>query len=281
MKMIASLEELQSTVASAKKSGRTVGFVPTMGYLHEGHLSLVRKARQEAGMVVVSIYVNPMQFAAGEDFLDYPKDIERDVLLAKREAADVIFFPGEADVYPQGFSTYVEVEGLTSGLCGSSRPGHFRGVATVVAKLFNMVQPDTAYFGQKDAQQALVIKRMTRDLNFSVEIKMLPTVREEDGLAMSSRNTYLSPEERKVAPLLYKSLQMAAEKLKMGERQRESVIGAVIEMLGKERKIQIDYVDIVSTADLKPVTPLQGEILIALAVKLGRTRLIDNIIVGV
>jgi pantoate--beta-alanine ligase len=278
MKRIDNLAKLRAEVASARKKGAKVGLVPTMGYLHEGHLSLVRKAREEAGLVVVSLFVNPMQFGAGEDFQAYPRDMERDALLAAKEGADILFAPKASQVYPPAFTTFVEVAGLTEGLCGASRPGHFRGVTTVVAKLFNMVQPDLAYFGQKDAQQALVIRRMARDLDFPVKVVILPTVREADGLAMSSRNTYLTPGERKVAPLLYQSLKRAEERIKGGERQRRPVIDAMRGLLETESQIKIDYVDIVSTEDLQPLENLAGEILIALAVKLGRTRLIDNII---
>jgi pantoate--beta-alanine ligase len=206
--------------------------------------------------VVVSLFVNPMQFGAGEDFQAYPRDMERDALLAAKEGADILFAPKASQVYPPAFTTFVEVAGLTEGLCGASRPGHFRGVTTVVAKLFNMVQPDLAYFGQKDAQQALVIRRMARDLDFPVKVVILPTVREADGLAMSSRNTYLTPGERKVAPLLYQSLKRAEERIKGGERQRRPVIDAMQGLLETESQIKIDYVDIVShrgfTAPGKP-----------------------------
>jgi pantoate--beta-alanine ligase len=279
LKRIANLAGLRAEVAAAKKRGAKVGLVPTMGYLHEGHLSLVKKAREDSGLVVVSVFVNPTQFGAGEDYEAYPRDIERDALLAAKAGADILFVPQASHVYPSAFASYVEVTGLTEGLCGASRPGHFRGVTTVVAKLFNMVQPDLAYFGQKDAQQALVIRRMARDLDFPLKVVVLPTVREADGLAMSSRNTYLTPGERKVAPLLYKSLLRAEERIHGGERQRGPVIDAILNLLESERQIQVDYVDIVATEDLQPLENLTGEILIALAVKLGRTRLIDNIII--
>lgn len=281
MKRIGSLAKMRAEVAIAGKRGSVVGFVPTMGYLHEGHLSLVRKAREEADLVVVSVFVNPIQFGAGEDFQVYPRDMERDALLAEKEGADILFAPEAGDVYPRGFATFVDVAGLTESLCGASRPGHFRGVTTVVAKLFNIVQPDLAYFGQKDAQQALVIKQMVRDLDFPVKIIVLPTVREEDGLAMSSRNAYLTPRERKAAPLLYKSLLRAKAKIKKGERQKGVIVNAITGLLSTESQIKIDYVEIVGTGDLQPVENLTGEILIALAVKLGKTRLIDNIILTV
>ncbi len=259
-------------------SGR-VGFVPTMGCLHEGHLSLVRIARRNADHVVVSLFVNPMQFGAGEDLARYPRDIARDRRLLRREGVDVLFHPAGSGMYPEGYCTGVEVERLSTGLCGESRPGHFRGVTTVVAKLFNIVRPRVAVFGQKDAQQAFIIRRMVRDLDFDVEIVVGPTVREADGLAMSSRNAFLTPKQREQAPVLYQSLQLARQLVRSGETSAARVRSRMRRLLRTRPGVRVQYVALVDTGELKPVKVVLGEVLIAVAAFLGRTRLIDNVIV--
>jgi pantoate--beta-alanine ligase len=252
-----------------------------MGALHEGHLSLIRRARAENGLVVVSIFVNPAQFGAGEDLQSYPRDLERDLLLAGEAGADLAFSPPVAEMYPRGFSTWVEVEGLTRGLCGASRPGHFRGVCTVVSKLLHICQPDRAYFGEKDAQQLALIRRMVRDLDIPVEIVACATVREADGLALSSRNVRLSPEERAQAPALFRALSAAVSLIENGERDAHRVKDEICAVVAGADLAQIDYVEIVRGDDLTPVDRLSGPCLIALAVRFGPTRLIDNVTVEV
>jgi pantoate--beta-alanine ligase len=253
-----------------------VGFVPTMGYLHEGHLSLVRAARARSASVVASIFVNPSQFAPSEDLAAYPRDLERDLSLLEAEGVDLIFHPTTEEMYPEGFDTWVDVEGLTIRLEGASRPTHFRGVATVVAKLFNIVRPQVAVFGQKDAQQALVIRRLIVDLGYDIELIVGPTVREPDGLAMSSRNAYLSPEEREVAPALYRSLQLAEKLYADGERNAEILRTAIMEVLEAETLLRPEYVSVADPADLTELDSIDGEALVSLAVRVGTTRLIDN-----
>lgn len=275
------IAEVKSVIREAKSAGRTVGLVPTMGYFHEGHLSLMRAARKDCNLVVVSLFVNPTQFGPNEDYAEYPRDFERDVRLARDVGVDVIFAPEPGEMYPSGFQTYVEVEEVSKPLCGHSRPGHFRGVATVVTKLFNIVEPDRAYFGQKDAQQVMVIKQMVRDLNMNVEIVTGPIVREHDGLAMSSRNVYLSPEERKAATVLYRSLREAEERIKSGETDPVKLRRQIVNKIKSEPLADIDYVEILGIPDLKPLKVLKGRILIALAVRFGKTRLIDNTMVEV
>lgn len=248
-----------------------------MGALHEGHLSLIRLARERSDLVVVSIFVNPTQFGPKEDLAKYPRDLKGDAAKCRRAGADLVFAPSIREVYPKGFSTYVNVEGLTRGLCGTSRPGHFRGVATVVCKLFNMVQPDVAVFGQKDAQQAAVIKQMARDLDIAVNIVIAPIVREPDGLAMSSRNAYLSPAERAQAPALHHALQLAKALAKKGRRDAEGVKREMEKLIGIEAPLgKIDYIEIVDSADLRPVRSIRGKTLAALAVRFPSARLIDN-----
>ncbi|MTI83297.1 MAG: pantoate--beta-alanine ligase [Firmicutes bacterium] len=281
MKVCRSIGEIKSFVRSAKSSGNTIGLVPTMGYFHQGHLSLMRLARQECQIVVVSLFVNPTQFGPGEDLLAYPKDFERDVDMASREGVDVIFSPEPEEMYPPGYQTYVEVGEITTPLCGRSRPGHFRGVATVVNKLFHLVEPDRAYFGQKDAQQVMVIKQMVRDLNMNVEIVNAPIVREDDGLAMSSRNVYLSTAERKTATVLSRSLQGAEHAVNNGETDALTLRKQITEKIKSESMADIDYVEILSIPNLEPIQVLHGQVLIALAVRFGKTRLIDNTIVEV
>ncbi len=262
---------------SAKGAGKTIGFVPTMGYLHEGHLSLIRAARAASDVVVVSIFVNPAQFGPGEDFARYPRNLERDEFLAEEAGADIIFHPSVTDMYPEGFSTFVEETVLSKHLCGLSRPTHFRGVTTVVLKLFNIVFPDVAYFGQKDAQQALIIKRMVQDLNLPVRIKVRPIVREPDGLAMSSRNEYLSPEQRKQATVLHRSLMEARRLVDSGEREAYKIKERIREIIQEAREARIDSINVVNRDTLEDIEKLRGNILIALAVFIGRTRLIDNL----
>lgn len=276
MEIIRKPADLRRYAEEVRKDGRTVGFVPTMGYLHEGHLSLVRQARRDNGAVIVSIFVNPIQFGPTEDLAAYPRDMDRDAEMCLGAGADVIFAPEPADMYPDGWQTHVEVERLTRGLCGAARPGHFRGVATVVAKLFNIVGPCRAYFGQKDAQQLAVIRRMVMDLNMPVEVIGMPIVRESDGLAMSSRNTYLNQRERQAALVLHRSLNHAAGLLARGERNAGCVAGEIRSVIESEPLAAIDYVQVVDAAGLEPVHSIEAPVLIALAVKVGRTRLIDN-----
>jgi len=263
-----------------KRKNKTIGFVPTMGFLHEGHLSLIRRARKDVDYVVVSIFVNPMQFSPKEDFKKYPRDLNHDLRLCKKEGVDVVFIPSAKTIYANGFSTYVNVEELTGTLCGASRPGHFKGVATVVAKLFNIVQPDIAYFGQKDVQQAIVIKKMVEDLNMPIKIKVMPIIREKDGLAMSSRNLYLSPQEHREALSLYKSLKLAKALYRNGERNSKNIIREMQKEILKRSHAKIDYVSIVDMKNLKPLSRISSKALVAVAAKIGKTRLIDNTILN-
>ena len=278
MKIVHTIAEIREFVRQARLAGCTVGLVPTMGYLHEGHLEVMRRARERCGIVVASVFVNPTQFGPNEDLARYPRDLERDARLAAEVGVDVIFNPPVEEMYPPGYCTYVDVERITENMCGASRPGHFRGVATVVTKLFNIVRPDAAFFGQKDAQQALVIRRMAADLNMDLEIVTVPTVREPDGLAMSSRNVYLDPEQRRAALVLAGSLDRAVEAVRAGERDVLQIRRLVEELIRAEPLARIDYVEIYSYPGLEPVERLQGQALLALAVKFGQTRLIDNVI---
>ncbi len=280
MRVLTSVEEMQSCAERLRLEGRRIGFVPTMGFFHEGHLSLIRKARELSDVVVVSLFVNPIQFGAGEDFAAYPRNEERDRRLAEENGCDLFFAPAAGEMYPRGFVTYVEVENLSAALCGASRPGHFRGVATVVLKLFHMVKPHLAVFGQKDAQQCLVLQRMVRDLNLDVELIIAPIVREADGLAMSSRNTYLSPQERSDAIILYRSLLLGAEMIHQGERKTKPVIEAMAALIGTKPSARIDYITAVDAETLQSADVVRGRILVALAVRFGRARLIDNMIVA-
>lgn len=263
-----------------KKLAGAVGFVPTMGYLHNGHLELVRRAKKDNTFAIVSIFVNPTQFAPNEDFKAYPRDIDRDIAMLETVKTDIVFIPSDTDMYPQGYDTWIDIEGITQELEGRSRPAHFRGVTTVCNKLFNLVEPDKAYFGQKDAQQALVIQKMVADLNMNLEIVVVPTVRENDGLAMSSRNTYLTEEERKQAVILFKALGLASDMYKDGERSTTKIKDAMIELISTVPKAKIDYVSISDIQTLQEVDIITGKILVSLAVKLGKPRLIDNIIIG-
>lgn len=260
-----------------REQDKTIGFVPTMGALHEGHLSLIREARQMCDIVIVSIFVNPAQFGKGEDFNKYPRDLTTDTALLTDYNVDYIFAPPVEEIYPDGFSTYVYVEGLSETLEGAARPGHFRGVATVVAILFNSVRPDFAFFGQKDAQQIAVLKRMVKDLAFDVEIVTMPTVREESGLAMSSRNSYLNPKEKQAASIIYKALREAKLAYKNGERNAERLAMIVSDKINSEPLAQLEYVAVTDAETLKPLDRLEDEtVLISVAVRFGNTRLIDN-----
>ena len=262
--------------ALRQKLSGTVGFVPTMGFLHEGHLALVKQARMENSAVIVSIYVNPAQFGPREDFRDYPRDLNRDLALLRGEEVDIVFVPSDDEMYPSEFSSWVDVEKVTERLEGVSRPGHFRGVATVVAKLFNIVQPSRAYFGQKDAQQAVVIKRMVADLNMGIEVVVVPTFRESDGLAMSSRNIYLGPGERQAARVLFKALTLAQQLGWGGEKDAEKIRRQMASLIQKEPLAQIDYVSIADAETLEELSLIDRPALASLAVRIGKTRLIDN-----
>jgi len=254
----------------------TVGFVPTMGYLHEGHLALVKQARIENSNVIVSIYVNPTQFGPREDFGAYPRELNRDLELLREEGVNIVFVPSDDEMYPPEFSSWVDVEKVTERLEGASRPGHFRGVATVVAKLFNIVQPSRAYFGQKDAQQVVVIKRMVADLNMGIEVVVVPTVRESDGLAMSSRNIYLSPGERQAATILFKALTLARQLRRSGEKDADKLRKQMTSLIQKEPLAQIDYVSIADAKKLEELKLIDRPALASLSVRIGKTRLIDN-----
>lgn len=278
--VVSDIAETKTAVAEARAAGKTIGLVPTMGALHEGHLSLIRASAPECGFTVVSVFVNPTQFGPGEDFERYPRDLERDAELAADAGADLVFAPSSSAMYPPGYATYVEVERLTEVLCGASRPGHFRGVTTVVTKLFDICKPDVAYFGQKDAQQAVVIKRMTRDLDMDVEIRVMPIVRESDGLAMSSRNKYLNEDVRKQATYLYRALKKAEELYASGVTNARDVKEEITAVIKTAPDATIDYVSIVDAEELKDVELITGPALVALAVFFGDTRLIDNTILG-
>ena len=277
MKTITSVREMQQTANRIREEGKRIALVPTMGYLHQGHLSLIRRAREKADVVVTSIYVNPTQFGPKEDFAAYPRDLAGDAALAEDAGNDFLFVPSDREMYPDGYQTFVKVEKLTIGLCGASRPTHFQGVTTIVAKLFNIVKPHVAIFGAKDAQQAIVIKRMAADLNFDMEIDVAPIVREPDGLAMSSRNAYLSSQERRVATVLYRSLLEAERRIKDGERDIQSIKRMMQDMIEATPASKTDYLEIVDAETLQPLEIITGEALIAIAVYIGKTRLIDNI----
>ena len=273
---------MQQQALAWRAAGKRLGLVPTMGYLHEGHLSLMRLLRPRCDLLITSIFVNPLQFGPKEDFAQYPRDLARDMKLCASAGGDVVFYPVVEDIYPKNFHTHVEVEYLTETLCGPWRPGHFRGVTTVVCKLFNIVQPHFAAFGQKDAQQVVVIERMVQDLNMPIEIVVGPTLREPDGLAMSSRNVYLSPAERQQATALYHALTLAEHMIRDGERDAAKIVLAMQALLRREISAPvIEYVEIVDRATLHPLPTLHGGIVVALAVRLGRTRLIDNFMLSV
>ena len=278
MQIVSTIEEVRKQVKQWRKEGLSVGLVPTMGYLHEGHKSLIDKAVEQNDKVVVSVFVNPIQFGPTEDLATYPRDLERDAALCEKAGAALIFHPEPEEMYFDDFCTYVDMDHLTKGLCGKTRPTHFRGVCTVVSKLFHIVQPDRAYFGQKDAQQLAVIRRMVRDLNFDLEIVGCPIIREEDGLAKSSRNTYLSAEERQAATILHKALTKGEELVKAGEIEPEKVIAVIRETIESEPLAKIDYVEMVNFDNMETLEQVEGSILTAVAVYIGKTRLIDNFI---
>lgn len=273
------IAKVKEQVKEWKKQGYTIGLVPTMGYLHEGHQSLIAKAVAENDKVVVSVFVNPIQFAPTEDLESYPRDIEKDMELCEKTGANLIFHPDPEEMYPQGFSTSIQMSNLTKELCGKTRPTHFGGVCTVVGKLFNIVSPDKAYFGEKDAQQLAIIRRMVKDLNFNLEIVGCPIIREADGLAKSSRNTYLSVEERKAALILSKSIALGKKMVENGERNSATIIDAMTKNIETEPLAKIDYVNVVNAENIEPIKTLSGSVLVAMAVYIGKTRLIDNFIV--
>jgi pantoate--beta-alanine ligase len=281
MEVINTIEKVRVIIAGAKSAGKSVGFVPTMGALHEGHFSLIRAARQQCGFVVVSIFVNPTQFGPGEDIDKYPRPFDADIKACRDLGVDVVFAPTDQQMYPQKNLTWVNVEKLSEPLCGKSRPGHFRGVAAVCAKLFNIVQPDIAFFGQKDAQQAIIVQRMVADLNMPLKIVVCPTIREIDGLAMSSRNRYLTARQRKDAVLLYAALQKAEVFIAAGQRKSSELISEMEKILKISRQIKIEYISIVDARTLNELDEVKGKVLIALAVKIGQARFIDNIVVDV
>lgn len=279
MELIRTVCEMQRLALAEKRKGRRIGFVPTMGCLHEGHLSLVKLARSRADLVVLSIYVNPIQFLPGEDFSRYPRPAERDEALCRESGVDVLFYPDASQMYAPDHSVIVDETMLSQGLCGASRPGHFRGVATVVAKLFNIVMPDVAVFGEKDAQQLRVIQRMVRDLDFPVEIIPGPIVREADGLAMSSRNQYLTPEGRRDALCLRRLLDHAGRRVREGVRDVATIRNEMVSILDGVASARMDYIEFVDNETLRPVDRLDAAVLVALAVRIGSTRLIDNAVI--
>ncbi|NSW82967.1 MAG: pantoate--beta-alanine ligase [Syntrophothermus sp.] len=282
MQVFTRVQEMQEWSLQQKRLGKKIGLVPTMGYLHDGHLSLVRRAKAECDVVIVSIFVNPLQFGVGEDYEEYPRDLTRDAALLEKEGVEATFAPSVKEMYPQGYSTTIEVGGeITAKLCGKSRPGHFKGVTTVVSKLFNICLPEVAYFGQKDAQQAMIIEKMVRELNFPLRIVRGPIVRESDGLAMSSRNVYLNEEERKSALVLSQALGLARELIENGETSVGKVKEAMINLINSKPFTDIDYVEIYNGEDLSDLAEIKGKVLVALAVRVGKTRLIDNLLLEV
>lgn len=280
MKIVKKIGFLRKGLAPLRRRGRRIGFVPTMGYLHEGHLSLVRQARKDNDIVVVSIFVNPLQFAPHEDLNKYPRGLKKDQALLKG-FCDFLFLPSSQELYPKDFCSTVEVKGLSELLCGLSRKGHFAGVTTVVAKLFNIVLPDNAYFGRKDAQQAMIIKKMVSDLNFSAKIHILPIVREKDGLAMSSRNVYLSPNERGEAVVLYQALKSAERMVESGTRDTVKIRQTLTGLIASTSSARVDYIEIVDTKTLLPLKVIEKEALLLLAIYIGKTRLIDNTVIKI
>ena len=278
MKLVHTVNEVREQVKEWKKEGLTVGLVPTMGFLHEGHQSLIAASVKENDRTVVSVFVNPTQFGPNEDFEAYPRDIEKDRALCESTGADLIFNPESEEMYPEGFCTYTNITGLSDALCGKSRPIHFKGVCTVVSKLFNIVGADKAYFGEKDEQQLAIIRRMVRDMNIPVEIVGCPIIREEDGLAKSSRNTYLNPEERKAALILSKAVFAGKDMVENGEKSAEKIVSSMKEIIKSEPLAEIDYVEMVDMNTMKNIDAVEGAVLCAIAVKIGKTRLIDNFI---
>lgn len=278
MEIIRTVKEMKEFSSRSRKAGKTIAFVPTMGYFHEGHLRLMRDARTKGDLVIVSLFVNPTQFGPKEDFKNYPRDFERDRKMAENAGVDVLFVPEASDMYPPDHQTVVRVEKVTQNLCGRSRPTHFQGVTTVVSMLFEIVMPHVAIFGQKDYQQLITIQQMVRDLHLSVEVLGMPTVREADGLAMSSRNAYLLPDERKAALSLYRSLQKAKDLLQKEERSADRIVREIKEILQSEPLVKVDYIQICDAQTLQDVDRIEGDVVIALAAYLGKTRLIDNLV---
>ncbi|MBU1259784.1 MAG: pantoate--beta-alanine ligase [Planctomycetes bacterium] len=281
MEIVKTIEQVRKVVSEAGMASREIGLVPTMGALHEGHFSLIKAAKKQCDFVAVSIFVNPTQFGPGEDLAKYPRPFDADVKACKELGVDIIFAPSDKEMYPEKNITWVNVEKLSEPLCGKSRPGHFRGVATVCAKLFNIVQPDVAFFGQKDAQQAVIIQRMVADLNMPMEIVVCPTVRQIDGLAMSSRNKYLNDKERKDAALLYAALQEAEMLIGAGVRKSSELVREMEKILKISKQIKVEYISIVNAQTLDEIDEVKGKVLIAIAAKLGSARLIDNIMLDV
>jgi len=281
MKTVESIKKIKEIVKGFKELHSTIGFVPTMGFLHQGHMSLINQAVKECDKAVVSIFVNPIQFGQGEDFKSYPRDIDSDLLKCKKSGVDLVFLPSEKEMYPEGFQTYVNVTKLSNHLCGLSRPGHFTGVATVVLKLFNIIRPDRAYFGEKDYQQLLIIKQMVADLDLDVQIINMPIIREYDGLAMSSRNKYLNNIQREKARILYIALNKGEELVRSGEKNPDKVISVLREMILSEKIGEIDYISLCNPDSLEELKEIRGKVLIAMAVRIGKARLIDNRLVEI
>ncbi|MFA6308434.1 MAG: pantoate--beta-alanine ligase [Clostridia bacterium] len=281
MQIVEKICEMKNIIAGQKKLGKIIGFVPTMGFLHEGHISLVRESVKQNNFTVMSIFVNPTQFGVNEDYAKYPRDLDKDALAAWENGVDVIFAPSVEEMYPEGYKTYVNVEDMTGIMCGVCRPTHFKGVVTVVNKLFNVVRPDNAYFGQKDAQQFIVLKKMVRDLNMNLNVISCPIVREKDGLAKSSRNIFLNEEERAEAVVLSESLFDSKELIEKGEKSKEKVIKGIRDRIRTAKHAEIEYIEIVDAETLDEVETINKNVLIALAVKFGKTRLIDNVIAEV
>ena len=279
MEVITKIGAVKEAIQKHKASGKSIGFVPTMGFLHEGHLSLVKESLRQTDATVVSIFVNPTQFGPDEDFQEYPRDLKKDSALLEELGVDILFIPDHQEMYPEGYKTYVEVTELQDNFEGRSRPGHFRGVCTVVLKLFEIVNPDVAYFGQKDAQQAVIVNKMVQDLNLEVKIQVIPTVREEDGLALSSRNVYLTKEQREAALCLVKSLREADRLIQAGERDSRIIKREMKKLIDSESLARLDYIAVVDLEKLDPLDKIKGEVLIAVAVFFGKVRLIDNMIV--
>lgn len=279
VRLVKSVKAMKELSEASRKKGASIGFVPTMGYLHDGHISLVREAKKRNDIVVVSIFVNPTQFGPREDLKKYPRDMKGDLKLLSKYKVDAVFCPSVGEMYPEGYGTYIEVKGLSDKLCGASRPGHFRGVATVVAKLFNIVSPHAAYFGEKDFQQLVIIKKMTADLNMDIKIVSMPTVRESDGLAMSSRNSYLSKEERSRAPAIFRSLKLAKMLIRSRVKSAERIRAAMAKLM-KASGLKIDYISICDPRTLDEKKAVKGKTLVAVAAYAGKTRLIDNIVIN-
>lgn len=280
MKIVATVQEMRATTVKWIRAGKKIGFVPTMGAFHGGHLSLIQKARRDCGVVVVSIFVNPLQFAAGEDFDRYPRRLQSDAKIADSEGVDVMFVPTVAEMYPKGFDTHVDQKDMPAKLCGPFRSGHFRGVMTVVAKLINVVRPDIVYLGQKDFQQYLIVRRMAIDLDLGCDVKLLSTTREEDGLAMSSRNMYLGPKQRRDATVLYRALTRARDLIQNGENNAGRVVSEMKRIIHRVKGSRVEYISIVNQETLDEIKEIKGRVLVAMAVRIGKARLIDNILIG-